>query len=402
MMSASHRSPCLRFVCALAMMMWSSQALAREAVVTTLDGRVLTGELVNEDEVTVTLLISGIKTPIPRRSIQEMELLPEPREQYRQMRAELEDDDLDGRYRLAYTLYEKKWFDLSMSELNSLERAFPQSDKIRSLKTVVQVRIDRLQEAVPRETTNNTQTPRGSRQSPVTIVTEAPGQEQLLTQEQINLIRIYEADLDTQPRVTLPPETIDKLFETYASDDRLVKDQRAFRQLPGYEQLNILFDLQARELYGDVVIRQDSPAIKTFRSQLHQRYVLNYCATTGCHGGKSPGGLFLFRIQPNSDPTVYTNFYILSRMEKAQGMMLDRDMPRRSLLLQYGLKRDAAATPHPDVPGLRPQFITEQDKRFQVYVDVIDQLWKPAPEYGISYRPPVWQEDQDQAETPEE
>ncbi len=389
-MRASDIGVYLKLVCALAVVVWSCQTQAREAVVTTLDGRTLTGELVSQDETTVTLQISGIKTPIPRRSIQDIEMLAEPRDQYRQMRAELDDDDLDGRYRLAYTLYEKKWFDLAMSELRSLELAFPESDKVRSLQTVVQSRLDR-QQRPPRE-----QRPTDAQaDDPVNLVTQAPGEEMLLTQEQINLIRVYEADLEAQPRVTLPAETIKKLFETYASDDRLVKDQRAFKRMPGHEQLNVLFDLQARELYGDVVIRQDAPAIKAFRSQLHQRYVLNYCATTGCHGDKSPGGLFLFRIQPNSDETVYTNFYILSRMENPQGALIDRDNPKRSLLVQYGLKRDAAATPHPDVQGWKPQFINDQDQRFELYVDLIDQLWKPAPEYGISYRPPVWQDEEE-------
>ena len=388
-MSATRMSVGLKVLCVVALLAVTSHAVAREAVVTTVDGRKLSGEMLSQDEVTVTLLISGIKTPIPRRSIESIELKPEPREQYRQMRAELENDDLDGRYRLAYTMYEKKWFDLSLAELNALEREFPDSDKVRTLKAVVQSRIDRENEVAERRTPTEAA---ASGQDNVNVVTEAPGNEQLLTQEQINLIRVYEADLDAEPKVTVPPETIEKLFQTYASDDRLVKDQRAFRRLPGHEQLNILFDLQARELYGDVVIRQDSPAIKAFRSQLHQRYALNYCATTGCHGDKSPGGLFLFRIQPNSDETVYTNFYILNQMQKTQGAMIDRDQPRRSLLLQYGLKRDAAATPHPEVPGWRPQFINEQDKRFEAYVEVIDQLWKPAPEYGISYRPPVFED----------
>lgn len=396
-MSAIRMSVGLKILCTVALLAVSTHALAREAVVTTLDGRQLSGELLSQDEVTVTLLISGIKTPIPRRSIESIELKPEPREQYRQMRAELENDDLDGRYRLAYTMYEKKWFALALAELSALEREFRDSDKVRTLKTVVQSRIDRENESTSRRHTPAAAAPAGA---DVNVVTETPGSEQLLAQEQINLIRVYEADLDAQPKITVPPETIEKLFKDYASDDRLVKDQRAFRRMPGHEQLNILFDLQARELYGDVVIRQDSPAIKSFRSQLHQRYALNYCATTGCHGDSSPGGLFLFRIQPNTDETVYTNFYILNQVQKTQGAMIDRDEPRRSLLLQYGLKRDAAATPHPEVPGWRPQFINEHDKRFEAYVEVIDQLWKPAPEYGISYRPPVWQDDQDTEQEP--
>ncbi len=394
MMRASDFRAWLTMTCAVTVLVLSGIVWARDAVVTTLDGRTLAGELVSQDELTVTLLISGIKTPIPRRSIESVELMAAPQDRYRQLRSELDDDDLDGRYRLAYTMYEKKWFDLSRSELNALERDFPDSDKVRSLMTVVQSRLDRAQDTTTREGQAGASHGGGVTpgQDTVTVVTQAPGPEQLLTEEQINVIRVYEADLDAQPRVTLTPETIEKLFETYASDDRLVKDKRAFRRMPGYEQLGVLFELQARELYGDVVIRQDSPAIKGFRSQLHQRYVLNYCGTTGCHGDKSPGGLFVFRIHPNSDATVYTNFYILNRMQNSQGAVIDRDNPRRSLLVQYGLKRDAAATPHPDVPGWRSQFVNEQDIRFEQYVGVIDQLWKPTPEYGIGYRPPMWQE----------
>lgn len=391
MMRAFDRGMCLSLVCVLSVCVLAGQARAKEAVITTYEGRTLTGELIAQDEVSVTLLISGIKTPIPKRTIQNLEIKDEPIEQYRKMRAELQDDDLDGRYRLAYTMYEKKWFDLALTELQALERSFPDSDKVRALQAVVKSRLERQQAT---ETPADRPASTDTKNAAVTEVTETPGPDSRLAEADINAIRVYEADLEAKPNVTLPPDTIDKLFKTYASDDRLVKDQRAFRRLEGYEQLELLFTLQARELYPEVIIRQDSPAMKTFRSQIHQRYILNYCATTGCHGDNSPGGLFLFRIQPNSDATVYTNFYILNRMHNADGAMVDRDAPRRSLLLQYGLKRAAAATPHPEVPGWRAQFNDEDDARFVQYAEAIDQLWKPAPNYGISYSPPVWKKDE--------
>ncbi|MEZ6192302.1 MAG: hypothetical protein R3C45_13570 [Phycisphaerales bacterium] len=81
-------------------------------------------------------------------------------------------------------------------------------------------------------------------------------------------------------------------------------------------------------------------------------------------------------------------------MKGAGGSMIDRDEPRRSLLLQYGLERNAAATPHPDVPGWRAQFNNEEDARFVQYAEAIDKLWKPAPDYGISYSPPVWKQEE--------
>jgi len=404
-MYALARGSCLKLVCALVVFLITCPTWAREAVVTTSDGRTLTGELVSQDEVTVTLVISGIKTPIPRRSVLSVEIKPDPQEQYRQMRAELADDDLDGRYRLAYTMYEKKWFPLALTELNAMLESIPESEKAgafaskaTSLASVVQSRLAREQEQTPREhpvvARSNNKGPRAT--------TEAPGPEGRLTDEQINLIRVYEVDLDAKPRITIPSDTIDKLFETYASDERLNKDRRAFRRLSGDKQLDKLFELQARELYSKVIIRQDAPAIKDFRSQLHQRYVLNYCAASGCHGDASPGGLFLFRVQSNSDATVYTNFYILNSLQNTAGSVIDRDTPKRSLLLQYGLNRQAAASAHPDVPGWRAQFKNEDDERFRTYADVIDQLFKPAPEYGISYTPPVWQAPGTDQDAPQE
>lgn len=381
-------------IAVLCLLLSAGYAEAREAVVTTLDGLTLEGELIGQDETTVTLMISGIKTPIPRKTIDSIQLKEAPAEQYRKMRAELEDDDLDGRYRLAYTMYEKKWYELSLQELSALERDFPDSEKVRALKSVVQGSMERERQRQT-ETSRPATTPR-TPQTPVNVVTEMPGHDQRLTEEQINLIKVYEVDLDAQPNVIVTDETIQKLFENYASSDRLKMDQREFRRLPGHEKLGVLFDLQARDLYKDVIVRQDPPAIRAFRSELHSRYVLNYCAAKGCHGDGSPGGLFLFRIQPNSDATVYTNFYILNQKHTDRGAMIDRDEPRRSLLLQFGLKRDAASVPHPDVKGWRPRFNDEQDPLFQRYAEVIDQLWKPAPKYGINYSPPIWKKPADE------
>ncbi len=389
-MSASGRGKWLGLLIAVLMYMPVAKVLASEAVVTTYDDRTLTGELVSQDENTVTLLISGIKTPIPRQSIKSIEIKDAPPEQYRKLRAELDDDDLDGRYRLAYQMYEKKWYELAMVELQSMRRDFPDSDKVRALQTVVQSRIDREREEA-RQTIRPSTGPGASNPTtqPDVEVNGMPGPERRLTEEQINTIRVYEVDLSEEPNISLKPETIEKLYENYSSNDRLTKDRREFRRMPGHEQLEVLFDLQARELYPEVIIRQDSPAIKAFRTKLHQRYVLSYCAATGCHGDGSPGNLFLFRTQPNSDPTVYTNFYILNQIKQPQGVMIDRDEPGRSLLLQYGLDRDAAAAPHPDVKGWRPQFVDDQDPRYRDYMDAIDLLWKPAPDYGIDYTPPV-------------
>ena len=290
-------------------------------------------------------------------------------------------------------MYEKKWYELAMVELQSLARQFPEDEKVAALRTLVQSKIDDQQ----KDTRSDTRpSPTGSNNNPVTEVTDTPSPDQRLTEEQISTIRVYEVDLAQEPRSLSRRKPLTRLYEAYASNDQLTKDRRAFKRMPGYEQLQVLFNLQARELYPEVIIRQDSPAIKEFRSQLHQRYVLNYCGATGCHGDGSPGGLYLFRILPNSDATVYTNFYILNRIHNAQGAMIDRDEPRRSLLLQYGIKREGLRHAAPGGRGLATAIQRRPGPRFLQYADVINMLWQPAPEYGISYSPPVWRAETEQ------
>ena len=68
--------------------------------------------------------------------------------------------------------------------------------------------------------------------------------------------------------------------------------------------------------------------------------------------------------------------------------MIDRAMPQRSLLLQWGLPRDAAIHPAPEIEGWRPRFTGPDDETFLKYVDWITQLYEPLPNYGVTYQWP--------------
>jgi hypothetical protein len=215
-----------------------------------------------------------------------------------------------------------------------------------------------------------------------------------LTPEQINRIRLMEVDLDARPNVRVNRAVWDDLFTRYAAHPLTPRgrtEQTRMRAAEGWRQLRLIFDLRAREYYDQVQILDDPPAMRTFRTQIHHRYVLNYCGTAECHGGMAdnrptrPGGFRVLRLLPNRDDTVYTNFYHLHTTVVGDDEMIDRDQAERSLLIQYGLPRDRAYTPHPETPGWRPGLRDENDAAYRLLTRwIARELYQPAPDYGIT------------------
>ena len=373
-----HRRSGVLLLGIVVMTLMTLPAWARRVAVTTSDGRTLRGEVVTQSKDSITLKIAGVNLAIKRSKIASIKDLPSISQLYERRRAKLKDADLDGRYRLAYFLYQHHRDELAIKELTSLARRFPKSDKVAVLREMVESRLH----AATQPTRHATNQPRW----PVPL-------DKRLTNKQIQTIKVYEIDLSTQPQVIVPQQTIDRFLHEYAIK-RGVKispsDRQTFLHLDGYKQLELMFHARARDLYSQVKVLGDPPAMRKFRSLIEPGYLLNYCGTTRCHGGFKPaGGLYLFRGEPESTRTAYTNFYILSQYQSQKGRMIDRNSPRNSLFFQYGLPRGAAKTPHPKVPGWRPYFIGDDTPGTQNVLDFIQSLYTPKPEYGIKYAPPL-------------
>ena len=363
--------------------------LAQDTEVVTTEGVRLVGQLIEEDESFVTLRISGIKMPIPRGEIKSIKYGQTFEQQYTQKREALADEDVDGWYVLAYWLFENEYHELAQQELQAMADRFSGDSRIRQLSSIVDAQIKLLRESsAPKGQAPVAATrPSINPQEVKSVQPSRPGQApELLTDEQIHLIKVYEIDLNEKPKVIVPREVIDQVFEDYADHPGLPKGSRArkrFRSAPGYEQLRLIFNLRARQLYRLVRVKSDPPAIREFRGRIHQRYVLNYCATNACHGNPEVGGINLWRIQPNGEKTVYTNFFSLQSATVGNQDVINRQVSGRSLLLQYGLDRSVATWPHPEVPGWRAKFQNKQDKLLQFIERWIDSLWTPTPDYGI-------------------
>ena len=379
--------------------------LAIDVELTLLNDKIIYGELVSENKQAVTLKIMGIETHYKRDQIKSIKKLLTLAEQYESKKAQLKEDDLEGRYKLASWLYNKQAYDLAEKEILSLQKAFPKDNRIPLLLRLVKSKRTLIK---ANESTSAVKPPAVSQQTPQTS-TEQPAdlpsrytskkvgeQNNLLTDEQINLIKVYEVNLSNKPNIRFKRQDLEDFLEAYQGQE-YVPDNRSrkndfLNKKSGYQQLEVLFKTHARDFYSKATILGDPEAFKNFKI-IHRTYILNRCATSACHGGENAQGIYLFNRRPgaSADQIVYTNFYILNSYSASksgtQYDMIDRSETDRSLLLQFGLPRDEAVFAHPPVRGMRPAFNrAKEDRQYKMVSDWIKSLYSPAPDYGIDYQ----------------
>jgi hypothetical protein len=352
------------------------------------DGRTIKGSLVAQDELTVTIKVAGIATPFERSLINRLRTLPTVDEQYKSLRQRVKDLDFVERLKIADWLRTEERFDIALAEVDGVLGLDPGNPTAEKLRTQILLEHDL---ATRRQAPNAAPKPKPK---PAAANTEFP----LLTDEQINLMRVFEVDLAANPRLAVTRETIQRFMETYAGREgmpttREAKD--AFLRKPASEILQIMFRLRAREFYGDVKVMDHPTAIRNFRDDVHNAWILNTCATTACHGGEESGKLRLANKGIPPDRVVYTNLLILDRFRMKDGRaLINYEHPAESPLLQMALPRGDTATPHPDVMvgknkvRWRPVLTSTDDPRYRKVIAWIESMYKPRQDYPIDYAPP--------------
>jgi len=360
-------------------------------------GQTFTGELVRESPDTVVLKIAGIDTPFPRSEIDTLQIGQTVTEEYDTRKAELDPADPEAWYQLAYFLFDRERYDAAKQEVEQLLAIHPDDQPAKRLRALIESRILlREQRATqPQPAATDRETNRASGPSgPVSQMEPSPAQEAAfwLDADAINKLRVWElpADLSaTEPRVIVPRDVIDDLFDQFPDDPALPKGRDArnrFRALPGWQQLDTIFRLRARELYPRVQVVRDPEVLQTYRGQINPAYVVGYFRN---HFGTGQiPALYLHRYRPNSAPSAFANFLSLSAGGYEGEQFINRTTPTRSLLLQWGLPRPDADVPAPEVDGWRPFFTGPEDPRFQEYAEWVADLYDPMPNYGIDYTPP--------------
>lgn len=347
------------------------------------DGRRLNGQLVDRTDEVLVVRIAGIETRLRVADVAEIKPMRPVEERHRDMRAGIDDTDETRLLRLAEWAQSKGRPDLALEDVQQVLAVNPRNPEALELKTLLEAQM-----ALPGQ--HPDQTPGGS---PKPERPKFP----MLDEDQINLIRVYEVDLSDPPRMLIAKDSVRKFIETYAGQGPVPasKDGReAFARKPAAKILEAMFDLQAREFYSQVRVEENPPTMRAFREDVH-RWVIASCATNECHGGAEAGRFQLNNKRPNSDASVYTNFYIIDRFRTAEGLaLLDFENPARSPLLQYALPQTDAMYKHPELNRegrnqLKPAFRSENDDKFEATVGWIKSLYLPRPEYPITYTPPA-------------
>ncbi len=371
-----------------------------EAVVWLKDGGRTSGLLIERTEAHVVLGAGEVRTTFAADQIARVEVLPTILERYLSQRALIEDTNLEQRVDLARWVYAKGRIDLALRELESILASEPNYAPAKELRELA-----KLQQRLTREAEAKRQRDGGGGRAPKSpppkIAPDKPNRPDpvpLLTPEQVNLIKVYEVDLRDPPRLAVAQSTITDLLRAYADNPLIPLTQEgrdALYRKSAAEILDLMFQLRARDFYGRVSVRDQPRAMQNFRDDVHRTWLMNRCATAGCHGGADAGKLRFATQAPNSEATFFTNFLIIDRFKTRDGRrLINTDDPARSPLLHYGLRRELSLAPHPAVPvrdgkGDRWQamFQSADDPSFQQGVDWILSLSRPRADYPIEYPP---------------
>ncbi len=358
----------------------------REAILTLVDQSRVTGLLVEDGAEEIVLRINGIDTPFARSRVARVELLEPVVIRYRRMRDATADSDFPRLLDLAQWLFDREQYGLALKQVQEVLNAESGNPRAQKMERHFLAQIELVARAGQRP---ERKADGPEEDEPVRVRREEFPR---LSPEDINLIKVYEVDLDDPPRLLIKRETITKLIERYATSSLIPASNEGrellYRRRP-IEILDLMFRLQARELYHEVQVRDQPAAIRVFRDRVHRTWLMNSCATTRCHGGADAGRFRLDNGAPAADETVYTNLLILERYRLEDGRaLIDYTNPTNSPLLQMALPAREGLTSHPQVSGrYRPIFRREDDRRFKQAVDWIRGMYQPRPNYPIDYTP---------------
>jgi hypothetical protein len=355
------------------------------------DGRRILGVMIEENAEHIVISVSGIATPFARTSVQRIRALPSVEDRYRELRAAIDDEDVDQLLQLAEWLRSRGRLDLALWEVDHVLAVEPNNARGQELKVWI---VEQQKVAEARAS---------GRRDGADIAQPADQDFPLLTDYQINIIRVFEVDLKNPPRMLIPRSAVRQFLDTYAG--RAVEGRGEVPTTPEGREMFLrqkppailawFFDLRARELYGEVQVLENPRSLRLFRDEVNRTWLTNSCATSKCHGGDDAGRLKLYNKRPNSDASSYTNFLILDRFHTTTGLgLIDYAEPARSPLLEMGLPQDQAVFKHPNVDSIehgkwRPAFRDRSDEKYLRALDWIRAMYPERTPYPIEYSPPA-------------
>lgn len=359
------------------------------------NGQTRDGIIIEDNYDYVLMEIEGIRAKLSRENVDHVVLEPTLMERYEAFKEQLQPGQTQRHLTLCRWLADNKEYELAEQELEEL-LDFEENLQAKRLLNLVKAQLE-LQRGgfkTTEEQRNAEENPRANNESksgPLYPKDMLP--QQLLTNEDVNIVRVYELDFDNPPRVAVSPDTIRKLVQQYGTNPLLPASQADRTALFRAEPIRIvrlMFELKARDLYPRIDVLSEPTSLNQFRQYVHDAWIINNCATSRCHGGPSAGRLFLHRDNYKNERVRYTNLLILERLElDDQYPLVNYEDPMMSLVIQYALPRQVSRKPHPDVSGWKPVFTRGNTKMLDESIKWMQQMYQPRPEYPVAYIPPV-------------
>jgi hypothetical protein len=384
------------------------------------DGTIVRGEILKDALDEVEFRVDSIKGTLPREKVYRVVLELDFETRYRRIRASILPEEHGRRVALARWLAENERLDLAVEELEALLRE-ADSDAARDLLREVNARLtlqksieesrrrerekreaqDAAQPKAPAPAGDGAGAPDGSG-GPAAPPADAPPTramptnrdmlpDNLISDEDVNLIRVYEIDFKDPPRLAVKPEGIRQLILRYGSSDLIPassEERNLLYTKPAIEVVRLMFSLRARDLYRYIEVDEDPGSLALFRTRVHNSWLTANCATSRCHGGLHAGRFFLHTGNAKDQRIRYTNLLALLDFEVDGKPMVDFEDPPSSLLVQYAMPRNMARYPHPQVNGWKPVFSKSTPQLLSDTLEWIRGMYRPRPEYPVQYRRP--------------
>jgi hypothetical protein len=365
-------------------------------IVYLLDGDTREGVIIEDAFDHVLIEIEGIRAKLKRQDVSHVLLQPTFEERYAQAKSELQPGMFDAHLALCRWLFDQRRYELARDELRALLEQVEMHDARELLKLVeAQLALARPPEPAPGPAASrpDDDEPDEPASGPVYPADMLP--REIISADDVNLMRVYEIDFDHAPKVTVTPDLVRELIEKYGTNKLIPASQtgrnamfRAAADRP-LEIVRLLFELKARDLYPSIKVNSEPYALNLFRQRVHDTWLINGCATSRCHGGPYAGPLFLHRRHYKDERVRYTNLLILERLKlDPQWPLVNWEKPEDSLIIQYALPRDLARKPHPQVAGWKPALNPTNLRLKDDAVAWMNSMYQPRPDYPVKYEPP--------------
>lgn len=355
------------------------------------DGQRQRGVVIEDGFDAVVLEIEGIRTTLDRKLVDAVYLEPTFEELVARLRSTIGEEEWQRRLELARWMIEQRRYAEAAEELRVIVERSELPDAERLLVQIeAQLALGAPSEPRATDRGRGAGDPERKRTGPLDLRDLLP--QEFLTQDDVNIIRVYEMDLRNPPRVVVTPATIRTMVETYAASDLIpVGDDernRLFRE-DSIRIAALLFRLKARELYPEIRVLTEPPNLNLFRQRVHNAWLVPNCATSRCHGGVDAGRFFLHSRNYKDERVRYTNLLILDRLTIDGEALIDWDDPMMSTIIQHALPRNQARFPHPAVAGWRPVFNDGNVRLLEDSLKWIREMHRPRPAYPVEFEPPV-------------